>query len=278
MRNSSPDGAPVDRPAYAIESVDNALRLLSALRDVGALRVTDAAAELGVARSTAHRLLGMLVYRGFAVQGPDRRYRPGPALGVAPASDRWAREVDAVARPHLDALAAACGETVNLLIRVGTQVRFVYSAEGHQLLRIGDRRGHVMAAELTAGGKVLLADCSDAQLRELYRGGAEDDAADTIDPADAALTEQQFDELLRDLDAVRRVGFAVNLERTEQGVAAFGVAVRAPDGRPLAAVTVTMPAIRYRRHLEDDLLGRLRAAAHAVSAEIASSPWAPHAS
>jgi IclR family transcriptional regulator, acetate operon repressor len=73
-----------NRPAYAIESVDNALRILQLLRDSGQVRVSDVAAEIGTARSTAHRLLAMLVYRDFAVQAEDRSYRPGPALSPPP--------------------------------------------------------------------------------------------------------------------------------------------------------------------------------------------------
>ena len=73
----------IQRPAYLLESVDNALRLLQMLRDVGAVRLNQAATELGIARSTAHRLLAMLVYRGFAVQDEKRTYHPGPAMGAA---------------------------------------------------------------------------------------------------------------------------------------------------------------------------------------------------
>ncbi len=68
-----------------LESVDNVLRLLQMLRDVGGLRLKDAAEELGIAPSTAHRLLAMLVYRGFAVQDERRMYHPGSAMGAGPA-------------------------------------------------------------------------------------------------------------------------------------------------------------------------------------------------
>ena len=67
-----------------LESVDAALRLLQMLGRDGQLRVTDAADELGVAASTAHRLLSTLRYRGFAVQAGDRTYRPGPAFTELP--------------------------------------------------------------------------------------------------------------------------------------------------------------------------------------------------
>ena len=66
------------RPTYSIEAVDNALQLLQLLRDGGALRLKDAAEELGVAPSTAHRLLAMLVYRGFAVAMPHSAGNPVP--------------------------------------------------------------------------------------------------------------------------------------------------------------------------------------------------------
>ena len=71
------------RQAYAITSVDNALRLIKLLQRNQTLRVTDAAAEIGVALSTAHRLLAMLCYRGFATRGGEHRYLPGPALLAA---------------------------------------------------------------------------------------------------------------------------------------------------------------------------------------------------
>ena len=72
-----------NQPVYSIDSVDHALHLAAVLQQEGSLRVFEAAERLGVARSTAHRLLAMLVYRDFAEQGPDRRYLAGPAgLGI----------------------------------------------------------------------------------------------------------------------------------------------------------------------------------------------------
>ena len=106
----------IERPSYVIASADNALRLVVLLRDVGAVRLSDAAAELGVANSTAHRLLAMLVYRGFAVQDEHRIYHPGPALGAGPARRGWTRDLTDRARPHLEALTAQTGETSNLVI------------------------------------------------------------------------------------------------------------------------------------------------------------------
>src|SRR3989442_5129785 len=75
-----------NKPRYPLQSVDHALQLLQILRDNGSLRVSEAAQELGTARSTAHRLLAMLVYRDFAVQDEARNYLPGPALSAPQAT------------------------------------------------------------------------------------------------------------------------------------------------------------------------------------------------
>src|SRR5579859_8171320 len=68
-------------PLYPIASVDSALRILLMFREQRALRLTDAARTLGVAHSTAHRLLAMLHHHGFVHRDPaSRRYVPGPSL------------------------------------------------------------------------------------------------------------------------------------------------------------------------------------------------------
>src|ERR1700753_4130111 len=68
-------------PQYPIESVDNALKLLLLLGEQPQIRLSEATKYLGVASSTAHRLLAMLAFRGFVRQYPaSKAYLPGPAL------------------------------------------------------------------------------------------------------------------------------------------------------------------------------------------------------
>ncbi|MBA3367554.1 MAG: helix-turn-helix domain-containing protein, partial [Geodermatophilaceae bacterium] len=68
-------------PKYPIESVDSALRVLVLFGERPQLRLTDVSQYLGVASSTAHRLLAMLCYRGLVRQSAaTRSYEPGPAL------------------------------------------------------------------------------------------------------------------------------------------------------------------------------------------------------
>jgi DNA-binding IclR family transcriptional regulator len=226
-----------NKPPYAIESVDNALRILQALRDSGHVRVSDLAAELGIARSTAHRLLAMLVYRDFAVQAEDRSYLPGPALSAQPLRGEPAQRLRQVLRPHMEALCHQVAETVNLIMRIGTQTRFLHTVESTQILRIGDRQGTIMPAWKTSGGKALLAELPDAQLTALLRGAAGR-------PPDG-MTDGERRSLAGELRRIREQGYAENIEESESGVCAVGMCVRDGAGEALAALSVSAPSVRY---------------------------------
>ena len=217
--NSGMQNSPLKRkPTYSIEAVDNALQLLQLLRDGGSLRLKDAASELGVAPSTAHRLLAMLVYRGFAVQDETRRYVPGPAMGAGPAGVTWTRLLRNLARPHMELLSSRLNETVNLMIRVGTKVRFLETIEGTNALRVGDRQGTVLPAHRASGGKAMLAELEPALVEQLFRSQNAEIGGDSIPDA-------EFPAFLRELETIRSNGFAANFEGTEEGISALGMAL-----------------------------------------------------
>jgi len=253
------------KPTYSIEAVDNALQLLQLLRDGGSLRLKDAAEELGVAPSTAHRLLAMLVYRGFAVQDESRRYVPGPAMGAGPAGVGWTRLLREVARPHMELLCSRVNETVNLMIRVGTKVRFLETVESTSVLRVGDRQGAVLPANKASGGKAMLAELEPAMIEQLFRSHNAEIGGDSISDAEYAA-------FLRELDAVRSNGFAANFEGTEEGISALGMALHNGRGEVVGALSVATPTGRFRRLFDAGLVGVMLEARRQLEIDIAANP------
>jgi DNA-binding IclR family transcriptional regulator len=245
-----------NKPAYGIESVDHALHLAAILQQEGPLRLTDAATRLGVARSTAHRLLAMLVYRDFAEQDDDRRYVAGPVLRRSAAPEPVA-DLRRIALPHLEALTALTGETTNLMVVHGDQVRFAATVECGHVLRVGDREGRMLPARLASGGRAVLATRSDAEVRALY--------------ADAEPPVADLPALLRDLRRVRRQGFAVNDQATETGVTAIGCAIPGPATAVPAALSIAMPTARYRRDRLAGWVQDLMTTAGRIAGELAPS-------
>lgn len=248
------------RPSYAIESVDNALRLLQMLRDEDAIRVRDAAAELGVATSTAHRLLSMLVYRGFAIQDESRRYLPGLALGASPVSASWTSTLRMESMTHLAHLRDETGETAHLAVRVGDRLRFLATLESRASLRVGDLRGAVLPAHQTAAGIILLADLGDEQIARMYT--SKDSRGSTF------LPKPEFTALMKLVHEARRTGYSVNRGRAEQGVGSVGFAVRLPSGRAIASIVAASPLTRLDELLSPKSMHACHEAVMRVEEEI----------
>jgi IclR family transcriptional regulator, acetate operon repressor len=238
-----------NKPTYALQSVDAALRLAQMLQAFGPMRVSDVAVELEVGVSTAHRLLAMLVYRGFAEQLSDRRYGPGSGLKPLPVLDASAAELRERARGPMKTLVTAFDESVNLVVLAGAEVLFIATLECDRVLRVGDRAGQRLPAHLSSGGKAILASLPD---REMHR----------FEHIDAAALAR----LQRDVAAARRDGFAANHEGTEKGVSAFGVAIAPLPGPLHGAIALAMPTVRYQRSMVNAYVVALTAAAGEIEA------------
>ncbi|OHV43634.1 MULTISPECIES: IclR family transcriptional regulator [unclassified Pseudofrankia] len=253
------DNPPKTPPPYAIASVDHALRTAAMLQLEGGLTVSEVADRLGVARSTAHRLLAMLVYRDFAVRDDDRVYRAGPVLELAAHSQSTVSSLRAAALPHLRRLVGLFDETASVAIRTGDTVRFIACAEGRQALRVGSREGMVFPAHRTTAGLLLLAELPESELDGIY-------AAERYQERPAERPD--LASLRVELARVRSKGFALNRERSERGLVAVGVAVRGPDGMAQAGLSVSLPIVRYNPHHLRQLVTALHAEACRLEADL----------
>lgn len=221
-----------------IESVEHALHVLTLLGQRPSVGVSEVAAELRIAVSSAHRLLATLRSQGFATQDGHRRYRAGPAFAqvfrVRPTNETLRR----LMRPHMIELASLLNETVNFVVLDGPTVRYLDGVEAEQALRVGSRAGQVLPAHCTSGGKALLATLSGPQVEALYPDGL----PKLPPPAIATL-----DELHRDLERTRRRGYGVNIQENEHGIAAIGACVRTSSGDVVGALSASVPKVRLTR-------------------------------
>jgi DNA-binding IclR family transcriptional regulator len=208
------------------------------LRQQGSLSVTTAADHLGVAPSTAHRLLSALSHRGFAVQDRNRPYRPGPQLVDATSSPLPRAALARLVRPALELLHQETGESTHLAVLSGTDVLFVDGVEGEHALRVGLRTGVRIPAHCTSIGRAMLAALPAAEVDLVYQTGI---------PRWRSSNVTTLTGLRRQLTAVRKQGHALNLEESEQGVVAVGTCLVDRATRPVAGISVSIPSARYRR-------------------------------
>ncbi len=235
-----------------LESVDRALQLLIILRGGESISVKAAGERLEVAPSTAHRLLGALVARDFAVQDRERRYRAGPQLTPHGEVSFSVNQLRQVGRPALQKLYGDVNDTVQLMILTGPNIRFIDGIESEAALHVKARMGDLMPAYCSAGGKAILAELGNIELERIYRGG--------LTPWPTARIHA-LPALKRQLAAVRKAGYATNLEETEQGVSGLGVCIRDTSGKPIAAYTTAIPTARFQKSMIPEHVKALQEAA-----------------
>src|SRR3954464_4347294 len=195
----------------SVQSVDRALTILELLARDGDAGVTEIAAELGVHKSTAFRLLATLEAHRLVEQDGDRgRYRLG--VGNLRLAGATTARLDLVteARPVCRQLATDTGETVNITVRSETSALYLDQVAGSSAVQSHNWVGQHIPLHATSNGKVLLSELADGDLKKAVR------ALPRV--TDRTVTSRS--ELKTQLDHIRETGYAVAVDELEVGLTA----------------------------------------------------------
>ena len=218
--------------------LDKAVAILSTL-EAGPHSLAELVAATGIARPTAHRLAVALEFHRLVTRDISGRFIIGQRsgeLGAAAGEDR----LIAAAGPALAALRDATGESAQLYRRQGDLRICVAVAERLSGLRDSVPVGAALTMQAGSAAQILLA-WEDSE--KIHRG-----------LASARFTATQ-------LAADRRRGWAQSVGEREAGVASVSAPVRAPNGKVIAAVSISGPIERLGRQP-----GRIHAAAIVATA------------
>jgi IclR family acetate operon transcriptional repressor len=247
-----------------VQSIDRAFGLLEVLASAEEdLALSQLSERSGLPAGTVHRLLGSLVTHGYAAQDAvTRLYGPGPRLleMAARATGNRRFNLNRIARPELQALTAATGETSNLLILQGSEGVYVEQATSPHLVRMFTEVGQRVPLYCTGGGKAILAAFGAEQLTQyLHQVELRRFTPKTIvDPA----------ELRHELAAARRQGFALDDEEREVGVCCVAAPLFDHTGQCVAALSISGPTTRLSRERAVGLGLRVREAADRCSVQL----------
>jgi DNA-binding IclR family transcriptional regulator len=239
-----------------VQSVDRALTILEVLARVGEAGVTEIAAELGVHKSTAFRLVTTLEAHRLVEQTADRgRYRLG--VGVLRLAGATTARLDLVqeARPVCRQLAADTGETVNIAVLSESSALYLDQVAGSSALQPHNWVGQHIPLHATSNGKVLLSGLDDAQVKDLL--GTLSRYTPTTITKKGLLREE--------LALVREQGYAVAVDELEEGLTAAAAPIRNAHGDVVASMSVSGPTFRLSEERVEDVVRLLVEAAGEVS-------------
>ncbi len=251
------------------------LRLFALLETVAEkdrfFSLQDLVAETGLPKPTLHRMLQQLESAGMLQRdGDGRHYSTGVRLRRLAETLLLNNTVHGARHAVLRRLVDEVGESCNLTALSGSEVLYLDRVETSAPLRFYLHPGSRVPAHCSASGKLFLAQMTPIQRRRLLEHAPLDKYSERTITDVAALE--------REIERVRREGYALDNEEFLPGLVCIAVLVPKPAGRSSTGIAIQAPAIRMSRDKALAALPALRRAAEALaSIEAGALPESPPA-
>ncbi|NBM21120.1 IclR family transcriptional regulator [Streptomyces sp. GC420] len=231
-----------------VPAVTRALDILELfLEGDGTLSAPEVTRRLQLPRTTVHELLTTLSARSYLVPVPEQpgRYRLG--VRTYQLGSRYAEQLDLAAegRQVAQDIAETCDETVHVAILEDLDVIYIAKVDSTHAVRMVSAAGRRLPAHCTSVGKMLLASLPEAELAARIEG--RELAAMTPN----SITDHE--ELKRALAGIGQRGLAVENRESNPDVSCVAAPVRDSAGRVVAALSISVPMIRWSEERQAEL-------------------------
>jgi DNA-binding IclR family transcriptional regulator len=252
-----------EKANYTIQSVSHALDILESFtKTEDELGVTELSKRLGLHKNNVFRLLATLEHRGYIEQNTStENYRLGPKTLQIGAIFIEQRECRRQARPILETLMAASGETAVVAVLRGNKVIYMDSVETNKTVRAISRVGAMLPAHCTAVGKMQLSFLPVPEIERLY--------PETNLPSLTDKSIKTRDVLIAELKKTSERGYAIEHEEADLDVRSIAVPAKDFSKNVIAAVGIVAPAHRLSdEHLEKGVISMVQDAGKALSTKL----------
>lgn len=259
---SKPDGH--DPSGQYVQSLARGLSVIKAFdAEHSEMTLSDIARRTGLTRATSRRFLLTLVELGY-VRSDERMFTLTAKVLELGFGYLSALSLPEIAQPHLEQLAATIHESTSASVLDGADIVYVARVPTRRIMSVRINIGTRFRAYATSMGRVLLSELSDQEL-------------------DAHLTSAQFEGftsrtitskagLKKELEKVRRQGWAVVDQELEAGLRSIAVPIRHNSGTIIAAINVSTTATSHTlESIQKNLLPPLQLAAEQIGADLTAS-------
>ncbi|MBW7651962.1 IclR family transcriptional regulator [Anoxybacillus sp. ST4] len=241
-----------------VKSVSRALKIMDILSNYRhGIGVTEIAKQIGIHKSSVHRLLSTLAEHGYVEQdGETERYKLGYKLLEMSSKLLESIDLRKEAKPYLRELEQITNEVVHLVVYDQGEVIYIEKLDGNETLRMHSKVGKRAPMHCTAVGKAILAHLPKHVVMDILKRKG-------LPPhTDYTITDQRM--FLRELERVCEAGYALDLEENEYGIRCIAVPIFDHTKQVVAAVSVSGPTIR----MTDERLEQLHIQMKAIGKQI----------
>lgn len=222
-------------PIQVSERIFNTIECLAQCGPMGLLELSK---ELGLNKSTVHRILNSLICMDYVKQDAETaKYSLSFKFCQISNQILAQNNIISLARPYIRELAEQTGETVHLVQIDGINAVYIDKVEASQAsVRLVSRVGKTIPLYCSGVGKALLADMADEKVRSIW------EKSKKVKFTEYTVTD--FDEFKKVLEEGRQRGYSIDNEENELGVRCVAVALKGYNEKPTYAISVSAPKDR----------------------------------
>lgn len=222
-----------------VQSIDRIFLIIELLSmHPKGISLTEICSATALPKGTVSRMLAALISHGYAVQEIDtKRYRLTMRMFEIGSRVAGSANILSVARPYLEYLSNVSGEAVHLVSRVNDEVVYLYKEEAsNSIVRMSSFVGLRNPMYCTGVGKSILAFLPDDEIKAIWQR--------TKPIRFTANTITTLSGLETDIRLIRQRGYAIDDEEHEAGVRCIAAPILNFSGSPVAAISLSAPAVR----------------------------------
>ena len=248
-----------DVGANGIQSVNRAFAIMELFDDRRpALGVSEIADLTGLNRSTCYRFCQTLKGIGYLEEVDRRRFRPGlKAVSLARAA-LGSRELPELAEPYLRELRDSVNEAVNMSLLDGTEIVYVARLLSDHLITLRLYVGSRLPAYATSMGRAILAFLPESEAESIL------ERSELRPVTEHTIVDRR--RLRTELQRTRARGYSFNDQEIAIGITGVAAPILSSNGRPVAAINLSIPRPLGAGEIETTLAPRLLATARTISA------------
>ena len=245
-----------------VQSVDRTLTILEVLSDCNdGLGITEISSLVNLHKSTVHKLLSTLIYKGYVVQDEESsKYKITFKLFELGSKKVHKLDLLEISRPYTKMLMESVNEVVHLIIREETDIVYIDKVEANNTISMASRIGKRNPMYCTATGKAILAYLPEEEIREVWNKSKI-----------VKLTKKTNTDFIlfkKELQEVKKNGYAIDDEENEIGVKCVGAPIFDMNGDVVAAISVTGPVTRITDDKIDFISNEVMQCTNLISKEM----------
>ncbi len=232
-------------------SVEKAFKILNCFStEKIELGVTEIAHKIGTNKSAVYRMLATMEALNVIQQNPENeKYRLGLKLFELGQKVSIHKNFISKARPFMEDLVKRAGETAHLAIYKDKKVYFLDKVVGRHDLQINSQIGSEKPLHCTGLGKVMLAFAEPE-----YRSVIDSSTLEAV--TKNTITNKA--QLKEEIERIKNIGFALDLEENEIGLVCVAVPVFDARGKCIAAISTSGPSARFNKNEIQTYTGDLK--------------------